>query len=102
MSFYAWLFLGSLLHFFSPCVSFKQEQFSVKIIEIGEWHLPSTGVMTFYWGWSLPVLSPFYWVFQQMSSPLCPGTSHIPGVWVFLVISLCDDLFILGPRSGTI
>jgi len=41
---YRWPFLQSLLRF-CPCISFRQEQFWVKIFEMGGWPLPSSGAM---------------------------------------------------------
>jgi hypothetical protein len=63
----------SLCSTFCPHISFRQEQFWVKIL----WRdgpIPQPGAMPNLWIWSLQVLSPLCWVFQLISSPLGPGS----------------------------
>jgi hypothetical protein len=47
--------------------------------------IPQLGSMPNLWIWSLQVLSPLYWVFQLLSSPLYSGSLLLPGIWNFLV-----------------
>jgi hypothetical protein len=55
-----------------PCISFRQEQFWVKILEMVGWPHPSIeGHLLIR---SLQVLYPLCWVFQLMSSPLPNGS----------------------------
>jgi hypothetical protein len=56
-----------------PCISFRQEQFWVKIFGNG-WVAPSLkqGAMPNLWIWSQQVLLPLCGVFQLMSSPWGP------------------------------
>ena len=69
-----------------PYLSFEQEHLWVKNFEIGGWPLSSTGAMPIYWRWSLQVLSPLYWEFQLMSSPLGIGSIWALAFFVVVVV----------------
>jgi hypothetical protein len=55
----------SLCFTLSLYISFRQEQFWVKILEMGG-PMPQSGAMPNLWIWSLPALSSLFWVFQLM------------------------------------
>jgi hypothetical protein len=61
----------SLCSTLCSCISFRQEQFWVKILEIVGWPHPST--IPNLWIWSQQVLLPHCGVLQLMSSPWGPG-----------------------------
>jgi hypothetical protein len=59
---------------FWPCVSFRQNNSGLKILRWVCSPFPKLGAMSFYWGWSLQILSLLCWVFWLMTSPLGPGS----------------------------
>jgi hypothetical protein len=73
-----WPFLWSLLYSLSLyCISFRQQQFWVKILEMCGHILKATsinwGVMPNFWIYSQEVLPPLCGILQLMSSPGAPG-----------------------------
>jgi hypothetical protein len=77
-------FLQSLLYS-CPCISFRQEQFWVKIfIWVGR-PTPQLGGMPNLWIWFWQVLPPLCGVFQLMSSLWSPGDLLSWHIWNFLV-----------------
>ena len=73
-----------------PHISFRQEKFWVKNLEMSGWPHPSTGTLPSLWIWSLQVLLPLYWAFQLISSPLGPRSLllswHLRLAWLPLVL----------------
>jgi hypothetical protein len=57
---FGWPFLQYLLHFFCPCIPFRQEQFWGKMFDMGEWLFPLLEAVLIYYRWSLQVLSPLF------------------------------------------
>jgi hypothetical protein len=68
--------LVSVPFFFCSCISFRQEQFCFKNLEMGGWLL-QLGALSIN-RWSLQVLSHRCWAFLLMSSPLGPGSLSHP------------------------
>jgi hypothetical protein len=60
---------GSLYSTLCSCISFRQEQFWAKLLEMGGWPHPSTEGLCLTFGYGLP---PLFGVFQKVSSPWGP------------------------------
>jgi len=72
-----WPFLQSLSTL-CPCISFRQEEFWVKVLRWVDGPIPQCGaIVTNLWIWSLQVLSPLCSVFLLMSSQLNSGSSWL-------------------------
>ena len=66
-------FSFSLCSTLCPCISFRQEQFWVKILRVMDSPILQPGAMPNLWIWSLQVLPPLCGVLQLMSSLWGPG-----------------------------